>query len=262
MNPLRHLSREKVDKIRYVLTDIDGTLTDSGRLTAETYASLWRLSRAGYHIVPVSGGGAGTAIYAIQAWPIDAIVTESGAIAYYRQDNEIKTFYHPEAGKNTRNSLRESMLREFRDRIPEFKLARDQFSRIFDIAVDYHEAKPYFNECDIAEVFAIAGKYGARVRQSSIHLNVYFGNYDKLDTIKRIFPLVFGIELDEWLHSCLYIGDAPNDQEMFRYFPVSAGVKNILKYADILEHKPKYIAESSCGEGFTEIADLLLNKVE
>ncbi len=41
--------------IRFVLADIDDTLTSGGRLTAAAYGALERLQERGYPIIPVTG---------------------------------------------------------------------------------------------------------------------------------------------------------------------------------------------------------------
>ena len=62
---------------------------------------------------------------------------------------------------------------------------------------------------------------------SNIHLNVWYGNYNKLDMSLKI--------LDEWNlkeHECMYIGDSPNDSPMFNHF-LFLWIKSVLKYKDI-----------------------------
>ena len=45
--------------IRFVLTDIDDTLTTDGRLTAAAYGALERFAARGYRVIPVTGRPAG-----------------------------------------------------------------------------------------------------------------------------------------------------------------------------------------------------------
>ena len=47
--------------------DIDGTLTEHGKLTADAYLALWRLQAAGLRVVPVTGRPAGLSEVAIPA---------------------------------------------------------------------------------------------------------------------------------------------------------------------------------------------------
>ena len=58
-------------RIRYILCDIDDTITTGGKLTAEAYAALWRLHDAGYGVIPVTGRPAALASSAVS--PTQAI---------------------------------------------------------------------------------------------------------------------------------------------------------------------------------------------
>ena len=254
------LSLFPLTKIKYVLTDIDGTLTSGGQLVSSAYDALWKLKDAGFVVIPVTGGGAGTAIHAIRSWPIDAIITESGALAYVKERECVKAVYHPNARIKAVDNRSLALIDELREKIPNFKLAMDQFSRLFDIAVDYHEEQPFFNDSEIETVFKVASEHGAGVRKSSIHLNVFFGSYDKIDMTEYLFDTVFNIQLSDVEDTCIYVGDAPNDEQMFLNFRNSIGVANISKYLDIIQHKPSYITSKNAGEGFAEIAEMLLER--
>jgi len=59
MRPLVEFPRIERARIRVLLTDIDDTLTEHGRLPAESYLALQRLRQAGRAIVPVVGRPAG-----------------------------------------------------------------------------------------------------------------------------------------------------------------------------------------------------------
>jgi hydroxymethylpyrimidine pyrophosphatase-like HAD family hydrolase len=56
----------------------------------------------------------------------------------------------------------------------------------------------------------------------------------------------------------IYAGDSPNDEPMFAAFPLSVGVANIQAFAHRLTSTPAYLANGHSGEGFVELADLLL----
>ncbi|MCR2157806.1 HAD family hydrolase, partial [Salmonella enterica] len=68
----------------------------------------------------------------------------------------------------------------------------------------------------------------------------------------------FGIDVASALDSTLFIGDSPNDEPMFAYFPVSVGVANIQSQLHRLTRRPAYVAAFHGGAGFTEMADRLL----
>ncbi|MDR0448042.1 MAG: HAD hydrolase family protein, partial [Treponema sp.] len=65
--------------IRYVLMDIDDTLTTGGKLSAPAYTALWRLHEAGLKVIPITGRPAGWCDLIAREWPVDAVVGENGA---------------------------------------------------------------------------------------------------------------------------------------------------------------------------------------
>ncbi|MFC7611804.1 HAD-IIB family hydrolase [Teichococcus aestuarii] len=68
--------------LRYVLTDIDDTLTTDGRLPAEAYSALQALDAAGIAVIPVTGRPAGWCDAIARHWPVAAVVGENGALWY------------------------------------------------------------------------------------------------------------------------------------------------------------------------------------
>ena len=57
MRALSTFAPEQAAKIRFLLTDIDDTLTTDGHLTAGAYAALERLSAAGITVIPITSRG-------------------------------------------------------------------------------------------------------------------------------------------------------------------------------------------------------------
>ena len=43
MKPIAEKTKDEARRIRYILTDIDDTLTTKGKLPAEAYSALWKL---------------------------------------------------------------------------------------------------------------------------------------------------------------------------------------------------------------------------
>jgi 3-deoxy-D-manno-octulosonate 8-phosphate phosphatase KdsC-like HAD superfamily phosphatase len=54
------------------------------------------------------------------------------------------------------------------------------------------------------------------------------------------------------------IGDSPNDEPMFGFFPLSVGVANIQSQLHRIKQKPAFVTPSRGGAGFVEMADRLL----
>src|SRR5438094_1186117 len=89
MRPLAEFPAASRAAIRFVLLDIDDTLTTDGRLTAAAYAALEDLSRHGLRVIPVTGRPAGWCDLIARFWPIDAVIGENGAF-YFRYDHQAR----------------------------------------------------------------------------------------------------------------------------------------------------------------------------
>ena len=59
--------------------------------------------------------------------------------------------------------------------------------------------------------------------------------------------------------SVVFIGDSPNDEPMFEYFPHSVAVANIAPYLPRLKSRPAYVTVGAGGAGFAEFAVFLLS---
>lgn len=258
---LQGFSPVSLERIQYVFSDVDGTLTYDGRLPARTLASLEALHARGYRIVLVSGGSAGTALHGIRAWPVDAFITESGAMAYYRDDGgAVAEWVHPDAAEAEAAGLSRSLIHSVEREIPESRLARDQFTRRFDVAFDYNEEKPPLHDRVVDQIQSLAKGLGASVYVSSIHINCWFGQYSKLLSLRQFLMARWRLSLEKIRDVSCFVGDAPNDQEMFRFFPLSVGVAGVKDFADKMEFLPAFVTSFEGGEGFAEFADLLIKK--
>jgi hydroxymethylpyrimidine pyrophosphatase-like HAD family hydrolase len=104
---------------------------------------------------------------------------------------------------------------------------------------------------------------GAEAKISSIHVNVWMGNYNKLSMTEQFLQDQFGwspADSENGDYSVLFAGDSPNDEPMFARFPFACGVANIRRYGEMIQHQPAFVAEKESGEGFAEIALTFLEK--
>jgi len=261
MRPLSQLPLEAARSVRVVLTDIDDTVTSEGMLTAEAYAALERLHRAGFIVIPVTGRPAGWCDHIARMWPVDAIVGENGAF-FFRYDRKQRKMQQrfwasPEEFKRNRARL-EAIEKEVLATVPGCALASDQAYRVADLAIDFCEDVPALPEAEVDRIVAIFERAGAQAKVSSIHVNGWFGDYNKLSMAKVLLAEVFGLDWEQARNAVVYAGDSPNDEPMFEAFPLSVGVANIQAFAHRLTHKPAYITAGHSGTGFAELADLLL----
>jgi hydroxymethylpyrimidine pyrophosphatase-like HAD family hydrolase len=93
---------------------------------------------------------------------------------------------------------------------------------------------------------------------SSIHVNGWFGAYDKLAMTRTLLGEAFGIDLDRERANFVFIGDSPNDAPMFAFFPYAVGVANVRAFADRIATLPAYVTQGEAGAGFAELTDFLL----
>ena len=263
LQPIAEITPSQTAGVRFVLMDIDDTLTRQGKLLASSYHALWNLHDAGLTVIPVTGRPAGWCDCIAREWPVDGVVGENGAFAFWEEPDtagllpSLKAMYHPNAVRNDHPLLRRVRERALAE-VPGLRDAKDQFARLFDIALDFAEEEPVLPLSAAEKVRDIALAEGAVAKISSIHVNVWMGRYDKLSMAEHFLAKRFGWNgaVDE----VMFVGDSPNDEPMFARFPLACAVANIRRYEGLVKHQPAYVASQECGEGFAEIADVILKE--
>jgi HAD superfamily hydrolase (TIGR01484 family) len=262
MRPIKEMTREEARGVKYVLMDIDDTITKEGKLLAASYAALWHLREAGLVVVPVTGRPAGWCDLIAREWPVDGVVGENGALAFWEERVAgglpvLKSDFHPGAVRNDHPTLARVRERALQA-VPGLRVAKDQFARMFDVALDFAEEEPRLGLGAAEQVREIALAAGAQAKVSSIHVNVWMGHYDKLDMTERFLTQRFGWVPGQGDREVVFVGDSPNDEPMFARFPLSCGVANVQRYRAHLTHLPAFVASREYGDGFAEIAYQLI----
>ena len=126
------------------------------------------------------------------------------------------------------------------------------------LAIDFREEAPDLGFAAAEQIRAIFARHGATAKVSSIHVNGWFGNYDKLSMARHAARVLWREELDACRERYLFVGDSPNDEPMFAHFPYTVGVANVRQFAATMKHRPTYVTPSAGGAGFTELIDRLL----
>jgi len=126
-----------------------------------------------------------------------------------------------------------------------------------DLAIDWAEDVARLPMEKVDRILAIMRESGLTAMASAGHVNGWFGDYDKLGMTRRFFQEVLGIDLDAQREFFVYLGDSPNDCPMFRYFPHSIGVANVMDVKDRLVSPPTYITARRSGDGFCEAVGAL-----
>ena len=268
MLPLSTLSRPAARAASVVFTDIDGTITDpAGRIPSSVFDAMERLGAAGLDVVPVTGRPAGWCDMVARTWPVRGVVGENGGLAFHRAGDAargpdarmIRTYAQDPA---TRAANRERLTRladQVLDAVPGTALASDQPYREFDIAVDFCEDVERLPEADIDRIVALLEEAGCNVKVSDIHVNAWFGAFDKASMCQRFGQDVLGLDLvGPDAGRAVYLGDSPNDAPLFAVFPMAIGVANVRDLAHRMQTLPAFVTEGRGCVGFVEAADRLI----
>jgi len=257
MKPLAQLGEP--GRLRGLLFDIDETLTTDGKLTAEAYAAMERLQHAGKVVVPITGRPAGWCDHIARMWPVDAVVGENGAFYFRYVDGKLAKHFQDDKVTRLRNRARlEDIGRRILAEIPGCALASDQPYRETDLAIDFCEDVPPLPLETAARIAGLMQKEGLTAKISSIHVNGWFGTYDKLAMAKHLFSEEFACGVAQLRGDFAFAGDSPNDAPMFSFFDCSVGVANVARFAGKLDAEPKYITRGAAGAGFAELVGRLL----
>ena len=256
--PLQRLSDAAWSRVHGVLTDIDDTLTRDGALDAPGAVALDALRAAALPVIAITGRPQGWSEPFARTWPVAAIVAENGGVALIPEGDRLAIEYAQDAATRARNALRlqAAAARVLRE-VPGTTLARDSAGRVTDIAVDHSEFA-HLDPRQIERVVALMRTEGLHATVSSIHVNGWIGDHDKLSGARWIVQRLYGRDLDAEVPRWVYVGDSTNDQAMFGHFPLSIGVANLRDFADRLHTWPAYITDGERGEGFAQVARALL----
>jgi len=248
--------------IRGVLTDIDDTLTTDGVLPDVARRALDDLSAAGILVVAITGRPAGLCEKLLGEWPLAAIVGENGGVWMKRDPATRAIAAHYESDADERARQRADLAAigaRVVAAVPGAALAVDRYRRETDLAIDWAERIAPLPRDDVDRIVAMLRAEGLSTAVSSIHVHGWYGEHDKLATSRRLFAAAFGVDLGAERERYTYVGDAPNDAPMFAFFPHAVGVANLRRFLDRMPAAPAYITQADAGEGFAELARMLID---
>lgn len=252
------LADASFDGVIGLMTDVDDTLTRDGTIEPVALAALHALADADVPVIAITGRPVGWSRPFAAAWPVAAIVPENGAVALIRQGDTVLTAYAQDAATRAAHAqrLRAAAARVLQE-VPGATLARDSAGRETDIAIDHAEFAQ-LTPAAIDHVVAVMRAEGLTATVSSIHINGWIGEHSKWTAAQWMLKRLFGRELEPEIDHWVYVGDSTNDQLMFRHFPLSVGVANLMHFAAQLKDWPAFIAQRERGEGFAEVAARVL----
>jgi hydroxymethylpyrimidine pyrophosphatase-like HAD family hydrolase len=264
---IEEIPQEFCKGLKGILFDIDDTFTFQGRIRSGAFSALWEAKEEGLLLLPITGRPAGWADHIARMWPVDGVVGENGGF-YFRLDEADKRLKKhfvvkcPADRQQNRRRL-DGLFADLQRSFPALRKASDQPYRECDLAIDFCEdANPPLSLEEAFRIQKSLESRGATTKISSIHVNAWFGDYDKLSTCKWFFRQELGIDLESDKDSYFFMGDSPNDGPMFAFFPFSGGVAGIRRFREsgLLEHMPSFVASKEGAYGFEEMLHVLLRK--
>jgi len=242
MKELASAPRGEFGGVRFVLTDMDETLTHEGRLPAATYAALERLRHTALKVIVVTAAPAGWCDQMARMWPVDGVIGENGGF-FFRRGGEygvLRHFWH--------DGDRRARLGEIGKRVvasvPGAALADDQPFRLTSLAFTRPD-----NAATRNAIHAALRDAGLSVTENNLWLLGWIGDFDKLAMTRRVLA-----DVDD--DAICYCGDSENDAPMFRTFRHTIGMSTVRDRA--LSAYPSWITRAPGGAGFVEAADAVL----
>ena len=261
MRLINQMSVDVCQSIRGVLFDIDDTVTTDGRLEAVAYSAIERLHQAGLVTIPITGRPAGWCDMIARFWPVDGVVGENGAF-YFAYDKDLAQMlrvYVRSEEQRKRDQTKLAVLKaKILKGVPGSAISSDQAYREVDLAVDFCEDVSPLSTESVLRIRKIFEEDGAVAKISSIHVNGWFGSHDKLSTCQLFVSNLLSFELSQIREEFIFVGDSPNDEPMFQYFPNAVGVANVQNFKDQLQYLPTWLTKKEGDHGFVEFVDHLL----
>ena len=262
MKPLDQIPDTLRQSLRGIFSDIDDTITTNGMISAEAYSAIENISKRGIDFIPITGRPAGWCDMIARFWPVRGVIGENGAF-FFSYDRKKKTMIrrYIQSEKERLEGLKklEIIKQNVLKQVTGSAVASDQFSRISDLAIDFCEDVPELPIEAVKKIEEIFVESGATAKISSIHVNGWFGDYNKLEMTRIFTKEILDIDLDLNKDKFVFCGDSPNDEPLFQYFPNSCGVANVKGFKSEMIHLPKYVSDLKGGKGFVEICKNLLD---
>jgi hypothetical protein len=255
MKDLATAARNEFAGVRFVLTDMDETLTFQGRLPAQTYTALETLQAAGVKVIPVTAAPAGWCDQMARMWPVEGVIGENGGCYFARgacAHRLDRWFWHGETNASIAIRLAEIGSR-VSAALPFAVYADDQPFRQTSLAF----ATPNLDS-ERRRLIAALRAEGASATLNNLWVLGWLGDYDKLASSRRVLAQFHGLDVERERDAILYSGDSANDAPMFGFFRHTVGVSTVRDCLPDIPVPPKWISKGAGGSGFVEIAQAVL----
>ena len=249
---LQSIDRYHWENIRLIATDMDGTLTQGAKFDSRLLEILTKLSDAGIDVLITTGRSAGW-VQAIATYlPVVGAIAENGGLLYWNHDPQPNLISLGNIEQHRQQLSR--VFQILRNKFPQIEESSDNRFRLTDWTFEVENLSP--TELEQIELVCQSEGYGFTYSTIQCHIKPTY--QDKAHGLNKIISQHFPqLQPREFVT----IGDSPNDESMFNQdeFPLSVGVANVIEYRDRLKYLPAYVTSKSEGEGFYELAKMIIS---
>ncbi len=247
-----------LETIQLIATDMDGTLTQAGRLRPQVLQLFEALHQVGVHVIIITGRSAGWVEGLAHYLPIYGAIAENGGIFYaghYSASGISKPYplVSLQDLKCHRQGL-QSAFEQLQQVFPGIQPSSDNVFRLTDWTYDRHDLAL----SHLQTMADLSHTMGWDFIYSSVQCHLKLFGQDKASGLLKVLETQSDLEVP--LDQIVTIGDSPNDSSLFNpaYFTYSVGVSNCLDYQDQMLFFPNYLTQAEAGWGFCELAEALL----
>lgn len=247
--PWDFLPQPALKKVRCITTDIDDTITISGRFSEEMICRLNQLRKGGFITILVTGRSSGWAQAMAHYLDVDQVIAENGLVVINR-GGLLRCI-----GPNPDTEILEGLRRCTKVLEETFSLQKSDDSRFRLCEITFDRPRN-FGPDDIESCNRLVDSH-FEVIASSIQLHLRPRSLSKGDAVKLVLGELGIIDMEK----VLVVGDSANDRSLFKNFPISVGVANVLTYRDELgEDLPRFITTAPEWGGFEEVMSRILRE--
>ena len=249
--PLENASSNYLQKIKVIATDMDGTLTYKGKFTSSLSSVFEELARANIQVLIVTGRSAGWVSGLVNYLPIAGAIAENGGL-FYQAGKEEAIALTPIANRLQHRQQLAAIFQKLQQYYPQICESSDNCFRITDWTFDVQGLSIE----QLIQLDSICQELGWGFTYSNVQCHIKPLQQDKALGLLQVLQTYLKYPPEQ----VVTVGDSPNDESLFNseYFPFSVGVANALEYANRLKYQPAYITKESEGQGFCELARLIL----
>jgi hypothetical protein len=238
--------------IQLIATDMDGTLTQGGKFSADLFRALDALAAVEIPVIIVTGRSAGWVSGLTTYLPIRGAIAENGGL-YFARDLDLPVTLSPIPDPDSHRQRLAATFESLKSEFPQLRESADNRYRITDWTFDVEGLSAE----TLNQLEQRCNQQGWGFTYSSVQCHIKLPQQEKSAGLGQV--------LRDYFPDCrsdrvLTVGDSPNDQSLFarEIFPHSVGVANVLDYRDRLLHQPAYVTDGAEGEGFCQLAKLLV----